>query len=503
MNDLSPSELLAAADFDESDIRRCLPGEIEKGRSYQLRGAVADFRVTDDGRRITAAVEGTASRPYQVIVDLQRNRRRMFVARCSCPVAWNCKHAAAVLLYALDQAGAEPAAPPPKVLAAPLAAWVAQLRGAAAGPEKAMLVYRLDRPRKAADGFVIELRVVRQLKSGRYSEGRHLPLNDLDLPTTEGVSSEDRLIGRLLRNGYGNVAGLPQDAKSANLLIERVVATGRCCWQDVRGPCLALGPARRGTLAWRLDKEGNQIVAASVAEPSTEMLPCAAPWYIDTRQNLVGQLDFGIEAATAVAFLRAPPVAPDAAALVAAALAEKFRGSSIPLPQTDVVEEVCDEPPVPVLRLVTRSRRDTYYYSRRPADDRTDLALLGFEYDGGIINAASAPHEIRQVKDGRVMVRRRDIAAEFARRARLAEFSLDKADDFVPQKGDRKLSAFGFDAPEQWAGFLHATVPLLEAEGWRIERDESFRPESDRRQRRVDRRGYRAGCLVVFARSRH
>ena len=71
MHDLSPHELLAAT-FDESDIRRSLPGGLEKRRSYQLRGAVFDLRVTNDGRRITAAVKGTAPNPYQVAIDFQR-----------------------------------------------------------------------------------------------------------------------------------------------------------------------------------------------------------------------------------------------------------------------------------------------------------------------------------------------------------------------------------------------------------------------------------------------
>src|ERR1700737_1352165 len=87
--------------FDESDIRRCLHGEVDKGRPYQRRGAVRDLRADKDGQRLIALVQGTRLRPYRVFVDMAKGNPAYPRARCSCRVAWTWKPAAAVLLEAL------------------------------------------------------------------------------------------------------------------------------------------------------------------------------------------------------------------------------------------------------------------------------------------------------------------------------------------------------------------------------------------------------------------
>ena len=116
--------------FDESDIRRCLHGEVDKGRPYQRRGAVRDLRADKGGERLIASVQGTRLRPYRVFIDIGKGNPVSLSARCSCPVAWNCKHAAAVLLEALANPppveGTEPDALP-----GPVGGWLNQLQQAA------------------------------------------------------------------------------------------------------------------------------------------------------------------------------------------------------------------------------------------------------------------------------------------------------------------------------------------------------------------------------------
>src|ERR1700724_2255795 len=103
---------------------------VDKGRPYQRRGAVRDLRADKGGQRLIALVQGTRMRPYRVFVDIGKGNPVSLSARCSCPVAWNCKHAAAVLLEAL--------ANPPAiegtgedVLPGAVGGWLQQLRQAA------------------------------------------------------------------------------------------------------------------------------------------------------------------------------------------------------------------------------------------------------------------------------------------------------------------------------------------------------------------------------------
>ena len=161
--------------FDEADIRRCLHHEVDKGRPYQRRGAVHDLRADKGGQRLIASVQGTRLRPYRVFVDIGKDNPVSLSARCSCPVAWNCKHAAAVLLEALVH--------PPAIegtegdpLVGPVGGWLHQLRQAAHPAAAAdEIAYRLDHPERPGGSFALELRVVRVLKTGGWGDDRTLP----------------------------------------------------------------------------------------------------------------------------------------------------------------------------------------------------------------------------------------------------------------------------------------------------------------------------------------
>ncbi|HTT78726.1 MAG TPA: SNF2-related protein, partial [Stellaceae bacterium] len=469
-----------AAPFDEDDIRRCLPGELEKGRSYQLRGAVRGLRAADSGDRLVAAVQGTAAKPYSVDVQIIEAKRIKLVGRCSCPVGWNCKHSAAVLLEAIENPPPGLAGRPVDPLAGPLGAWLEQLPRAAAIEPAAdeALVYRLDPAKKPGGPFALTLRIVRPLKSGRTGAGRAAALGDLLSGHAPYVGVDDRLIGRLLQNGYWTTTpSLPDDPAMMALLLQRLVATGRCCWRDINTAPLAQGPARRGRLQWRLDRDGNQVVEPALGDGGGEVLRCCAPWYVDPAQSLAGPIDFGLPPTTVAAFLRAPPVALHQAAALAAALAREFAGADVPLPRADVVEEIRGYPPVCVLRLVNRRSAWRSYSRRRRDEDAIDLALLGYEYDGAIIDPASAPPDMRRVEDGRVIVRRRNIAAEHAARDRLLALGFEHAGDAERQKGEGKFLALTLRSdPGAWGAFLYATVPALREDGWRIDVEDGFRP---------------------------
>ncbi|MGD9613888.1 MAG: SNF2-related protein [Alphaproteobacteria bacterium] len=475
------SAIVAHPPFGEADIRRCLPGEIEKGRRYFLRGAVCGLRAEEDGSRLIAEVQGTRATPYRVEIAIEHSRKGVKLAgQCSCPVGWNCKHCAAALLQALEEPPSGLAATPPNPLDGPLAAWLAQLPSAALQEAETVetLVYRLDRPRNTGRSFTIEARIVRPLKSGRLGAGRGCSLADLHQSRARHVGPEDRLIARLMRNSYWSTATLlPDDPETLGLLMQRLLQTGRCYWHEIAGVPLALGPKRRGEFAWRLDNNGNQAVEARLAEGAGEILPCTAPWYVDPEQNLAGPIDFGVKADIAAAFLAAPPVAPDQAAALAEALARRFPGLGLPAPRTDVAEEIRHDPPVPVLRLATRKRAHRYSFGPGRGDDRIDLAFLGYEYDGRIIDPAAAPPELRHVVDGRVVVRRRHYAAEARFQRRLAESGLLPTADFARVKGEGRLLGFSFDHdPAAWAVFVYGTVPALEQDGWQIDIDPEFRP---------------------------
>jgi SNF2-related domain/SWIM zinc finger len=464
--------------FDESDVRRCLPGSFEKGRPYQRQGAVRELRADKGGQRLIASVKGTRPRPYHVFVEIEDSDPVSLSARCSCPVGWNCKHAAAVLLEALHK--------PPSIEAAvedplsgALGGWLQQLRVAAqppASPEA--IVYRLDGPPQPGTPFAIDLRVVRVLKSGGWGADRAFPSVQLQNTTANYVTPADRAIIQLLRGGsWNSQLQLPEDPEITDLAMRRIIATGRCRWQDVASSPLVLGSARRGRLGWHIDADGRQTLGVALDEEAAIVLPSASPWYVVPGEHLAGPVELDLARPLVKVALSAPPVTKAEAAAIGSVFDRDLSGLALPRPRSDFVEEIRKDPPVPTLMLFSRKRSWSYWEPRsKNWDDGIDLALLGFTYGGTTIDPDDRRSELRAFEEGRIIVRRRNRAAERAALGRLEGFGLRDIETFEERRRDAGRMAFGFsEGQPDWPSFIYDVVPQLEREGWQIAAEESFR----------------------------
>jgi len=464
--------------FSEDDVRRCLPGSFDKGRPYQREGAVRDLRADKGGQRLIASVKGSRPRPYHVFVEIGTSDPVLLSGRCSCPVGWNCKHAAAVLLEALQNAPPiEEATENP--LMGPVGGWLHQLRQAAlepASPEA--IVYRLDSPAQPGLPLVLELRVVRILKSGGWGAGRALPGVQLQNPTANYLTPADRAIIQLLRNGsWGSLVKLPEDPEIVDLLLRRMIASGRCRWHDLSSRPLGLGPARRGHVAWQLGADGRQTIGVGLDDGSAVILPSASPWYVLPGEYLAGPVELDMARPLVRVALSAPPVTKAQAEALDAVLERDLPGLALPRPRTDLVEDIREEPPVPTLVLAKRKRSWSYWELRsKNWDDNIDLALLGYSYGGAVINPDDPRSELRTLEEGRIVVRRRNRGAERAARKRLGGFGLHALETFQERGHNAGQIAFSLpDGEAGWPGFVYDAVPQLEREGWRIEVEEGFR----------------------------
>ena len=467
-----------AVAFDERDIRRCLSESFDKGRSYHREGAVRDLRADKGGQRLIASVKGTRPRPYHVFVEIGNSDPVVLSGRCSCPVGWNCKHAAAVLLEALRN-------PPPveraeeNVLDGAVAGWLQRLRQAvhpAASPEA--VAYRLDWPVTPGLPFHIDLRVVRILKSGEWGADRALPMQQLQTPSANYMTPTDRTIVGLLEGGpWSSQLRLPEDPEIADLAMRRMLATGRCRWQNLASPALELGPGLPGRLCWEIGADGRQTMGIALDDSSAVVLLSASAWYVLPAEHLAGPVELDVARPLVRVALSAPPVTKTQAKAVGAALERDLPGLALPPPRSDIVEEIRKDPPVPILTLVRR-RRGWNYWGVRASDwdDHVDLALLAFAYGGTAVDPDDRRSELRSFENGRIVVRRRNRGAERAARDRLREIGLEAVETFEAQERDADRMAFGHPGGQQdWPSFVYDVVPRLEQEGWRIEFEDGFR----------------------------
>src|SRR5262249_4376104 len=142
--------------------------------------------------------------------EIKPGRSVRLSGQCSCPVAVDCKHVAAVLLEGLSS-------PPQEVVVADplgglLAGWLDRLRRGSNGPARPPeeIVFRLDVAPGPGQAFTLDLRIVRVLKGGTHGADRACPAA-LDISTARYVRPEDRRIARLLRGSAPGSWELPDD----------------------------------------------------------------------------------------------------------------------------------------------------------------------------------------------------------------------------------------------------------------------------------------------------
>ena len=88
--------------FSAADVAASFDaGTLNRGRDYARRGKV--LAVTADGDEIKGKVSGSGGQRYRQTVRIKPGPRGVrFDGDCSCPMDYNCKHVAALLLHYLE-----------------------------------------------------------------------------------------------------------------------------------------------------------------------------------------------------------------------------------------------------------------------------------------------------------------------------------------------------------------------------------------------------------------
>ncbi len=87
----------------EKNLRKETDGQIfERGRGYELTGAVIDFEVEDNGNiedalKVSGKVRG--SEDYTVLLEIRKDNLEIFDSACDCPYEFFCKHLVALGLH--------------------------------------------------------------------------------------------------------------------------------------------------------------------------------------------------------------------------------------------------------------------------------------------------------------------------------------------------------------------------------------------------------------------
>jgi superfamily II DNA or RNA helicase len=463
---------------------------IAKARDYAH--AVSDLQ-WQRGDTLTGKVQGTRSRPYDVWIMFNDVDEDMWIeSECTCPVGFECKHVAALLIAGLAHLPEQVVTGVRPELVGWLEGFRARHLDAPASGKRAgarvshALAYVITGAYQGYPQIVLyKSRVAADGTIRSIEDAWHNIENALVKPP-KFVSEEDLPIlrGLWLGRSRGSFAGqLGLQGTTGAALLEKLIATGRAFAAPPAStmhsgqPCpLHGGPARPGQLTWQTlpDTRVRPVLqtepAATVLVTATE--PC---WYLDTQAGEAGPIELPWPVSNIADVLSMPAITLDEAPLVGNVLRELTPGLPLPPAYDQSSVRIIGAAPVPVLVLDTLPTWSPGWSSAN-LQDALDFVTVTFDYEGERVPAQGNTALIRLGAHGELMQIQRDVAGEKRRLTELQRAGLRA----IPSNRARGPQSFpqGMLEPSReiaWPGFMKHSLPALREKGWEVEMTAEFR----------------------------
>ncbi|MEY2335331.1 DEAD/DEAH box helicase [Acidithiobacillus ferrianus] len=475
------SAMPTLATFSHEDLRRWL-GDLEMRQAQAYQKSIR--QIEQHGHTdLSALVEDGARKPYRVDIHLSQGH---LVTLCSCPVGRHCKHVTAVLLALLAQRGqtAPAVIPRPHVLQ-----WLNELRAHLDPPKSKAstithaLYWLLDLTHRRHQGPMLICLKARLNQAGEctdLSPWRNIE-GALRRPPGFIDATDQRALRRLLLEDphAAQTGAFTLGPRHGAPVLTLLADTGRLYGDTPASSPLRLGDGRPGTLAWKINKGGEQYPVLETAPPATAYLPLDMAWYLDSATQEIGPIDMDMPAMVLRDLLQAPPLNPQEAILLRGMLEQSV--PALPAPAADPEQNLreidaplqavlwCDTLPL----LGIQAHRD--YPGQWGSTCRFDYAQPAFVYGPAHI-AADDDRAIQTLGNGEMVRIKRDRIAE--------KRALQALDNTGLQPVETRLfhslsplpqPVYGLAGEADWNGFMATKLDLLREHGWAIRWPDDFR----------------------------
>ncbi|BCA59508.1 DEAD/DEAH box helicase [Sphingomonas sp. HMP6] len=487
---------------------------VTAGHAYWLQDRVSALEIDADMALISAEVRGGAARPYEVTILFPDYEGAAVDAHidCSCPVGFDCKHAAAVLFaaQALQSSAlgtsahlariAPQVSARPVPLSQPLLQWLAEAQDEIQAAKRSVfdLVYVFV-PRALHDGkarkgkslpiageplpqrLAVSVWIWGQDGSGQFGRGQPKWLQPSAYALRDGalaLGPVDQWLVRRMSNYGGDLDnnGTPKGAAGGDW-IEKVIATGQARWRKADGPALRWGDDQAAQWRWVTLAGGEQRLALDGVTHGQILLATAPPIILDEATGLMHRVQCDADAILAQRLLLMPPVPPEAVAQ----LAEHWPGivgGAVPAPGLANLNDLGLMAPVPVLTFVQDKvdailpHRRGYYSS---STYKRDMAVtrLSFGYSGTIVTPSTDAAQIISNSVNGFVRFTRDLAAEAQALDQMFAHGLmplEAFDEIKTKPAQRwDFAPHPLAQSTDFAVFMQTALAPLRAQGWRIE----------------------------------
>ncbi|MBU6455854.1 MAG: DEAD/DEAH box helicase, partial [Cyanobacteria bacterium REEB67] len=254
----------------------------------------------------------------------------------------------------------------------------------------------------------------------------------------------------------------------SSVLIERMIATGRCFWGDLKQPIKEIGPTKEAKLNWDLLDHGSQILKFHTDSTDDIVVLAGGAWHVNPSKGLIGPISTELTPDVVACILRMPQVAQQEAG----ALAEAMERSGIDIPRPVSKYKIKTEVVKPTPRLLLKSSVEPGFWQQDGSDERSSVAMLSFDY-GGIKFDCADNTESRRVTGDEILVQKRDLAAERRLSDLVEQYNLGEAYDASLANGVVTFESY-VDDTAVWIDFIKSGVAELEQQGFVVEIDDSL-----------------------------
>ena len=476
---------------------------LSKAHGLRRDKKVLSLQTSEDGAEVWGKVRGSYGETYVQEIALEPEDETLLIeGACSCPVGYNCKHVAALLLEQFERRAkngvnrygavgkvrrvkAEQTAPPPVTLPRELDAWVSRAQRTSTKEKKFRtnnrLLYVLSAPYGSSGQrqVVVELQAGKLTKKGTYHEVKPFPRNYNFHSLPQYAEAERDLLRTVQactssQYAYDFSQFVLDDGELTQVLLRKLLATERLFWRAPQGNALHLGKTRPGNPSWRVLDDGSQQATLEATPLATAVLPLTPPWYVDAAAGEMGMLEPTVPLAQAKVFLTCPPVSPEVVDVFKKTLTTAL-GNSFPTPKP---VEVKRERPRCVPRLTLQTINLPSWYGS--SETLSDTASLEFAYGDTVIPATEQGETISAYQDGLLHVLERNLNTERAAQKELLALDFMPAGRFsfhLPEDKKHHFTLLGHerDAPQRWLDIVTEVLPKLKKQGWQIHIDKSFR----------------------------
>ena len=455
------------------------PRSLERGFEY---AGESRLEIVEVGKhRLIARCKGSGRNVYtQVITHVVTSNWATVECVCSCPVAINCKHAAAALfmLTVLHEDLNPPVKQqktPVERLSPQLEKWLESIPEPTPVDEEqprntgTSLLYQLS-PDPYSTRWSLELYRARVSKKGDYSDIKPLYSIDETLRRAPAYMHElDTRICRLLllSRSYSSYNTRYQLAGEPGAeILQLALKTQRLFIEQGPGLALKSGPALPARFDWAMLSDGNHIPKwISNGRELGEVLPLKPLHYLDRDNLAIGVVEHGLDDNLAMHLCALPTIPADQVALFSHRISSI---SKVIPPPRELTERVVDtlEPQ----GCLTLGSDESYVYSQ--AHHRQMLtfehrAALAYRYDACLVSGKGT-EDILFLNGTETQHIQRKPVAEKALRKTLTKIGLKT----VTRKTRALPASAGdmFDLPtdEAWLRFVERDLAVLREAGWEV-----------------------------------